>query len=221
MTLDADDNSGSSLSAKNDMRVTLKRRFDNKSWNTVCLPFALDAADITAIFGKGARVAAFTGVKGTDLLFTSVDKMEAGKPYIIQPTDVLPSPMIIDDVNITATEAASVEQGGYTLKGSFAPMAVSAADNTKLVLSTTADDNQLAVPTEDGMVAGFGAVVLNPAKTAGLRILIDGVATGITAPGITTAEGTANDRIYNLNGQRVDQMGRGVNIVNGKKIIKK
>lgn len=221
MTLDADDNTGSSLSAKNDMRVTLKRRFDNKAWNTVCLPFALDAADITAIFGKGARVAAFTGVKGTDLLFTTVDKMEAGKPYIIQPTDVLPSPMIIDDVNITATEATSVEQGGYTLKGSFAPMAVSAADNTRLVLSTTADDNQLTVPSEDGTVAGFGAVVLNPAKTAGLRILIDGVATGITAPSITTAEGSANDRIYNLNGQRVEQLSRGVNIVNGKKIIKK
>ena len=217
MTLDADDAS-TSLGKQKSMRVTLKRRFDNNVWNTVCLPFALGAADVTAIFGKDAKVAAFTGVNGSELLFTTVNKMEAGTPYIVQPTDVLPSPMVIDDVNIAVTQAASVEQGGYTFKGSFVPMEMTAADNTKLYLNTAADDNTLQAAAETGQIAGFSAMVLNPSKTADVKIVVDGVATAI--------DGVVNNSvkaglIYNLAGQPVDKLVPGINIVNGKKVLKK
>lgn len=68
--------------------VTLDRKLGDK-WNTIVLPFALTEAQVTEMFGEGAKVAAYTGstVNGdhVTLNFKEQTSMEAQTPYMIKP----------------------------------------------------------------------------------------------------------------------------------------
>ena len=68
--------------------VTLDRKLGEK-WNTIVLPFALTEAQVTKMFGEGAKVAAYKGstVNGehVTLNFDEQTSMEAQTPYMIKP----------------------------------------------------------------------------------------------------------------------------------------
>ena len=68
--------------------VTLDRKLGEK-WNTIVLPFALTEAQVTEMFGEGAKVAAYKGstVNGdhVTLNFEEQTSMEAQTPYMIKP----------------------------------------------------------------------------------------------------------------------------------------
>lgn len=68
--------------------VTLNRKLGEK-WNTIVLPFALNEAQVTEMFGEGAKVAAYKGstVNGdhVTLNFKEQTSMEAQTPYMIKP----------------------------------------------------------------------------------------------------------------------------------------
>ncbi len=68
--------------------VTLDRKLGEK-WNTIVLPFALNEAQVTEMFGEGAKVAAYKGstVNGdhVTLNFKEQTSMEAQTPYMIKP----------------------------------------------------------------------------------------------------------------------------------------
>lgn len=68
--------------------VTLVRKLGDK-WNTIVLPFALTEAQVTEMFGEGAKVAAYKGstVNGdhVTLNFEEQTSMEAQTPYMIKP----------------------------------------------------------------------------------------------------------------------------------------
>lgn len=68
--------------------VTLNRNLGEK-WNTIVLPFALTEAQVTEMFGEGAKVAAYKGstVNGEDvtLNFEEQTSMTANTPYMIKP----------------------------------------------------------------------------------------------------------------------------------------
>lgn len=67
--------------------VTLDRKLGDK-WNTIVLPFALTEAQVTEMFGEGAKVAAYKGstVNGEDvtLNFEEQTSMAANTPYMIK-----------------------------------------------------------------------------------------------------------------------------------------
>lgn len=68
--------------------VTLDRKLGEK-WNTIVLPFALTEAQVTEMFGEGAKVAAYKGSTVNDehvtLNFEEQTSMEAQTPYMIKP----------------------------------------------------------------------------------------------------------------------------------------
>ena len=67
--------------------VTLNRKLGEK-WNTIVLPFALTEAQVTEMFGEGAKVAAYKGstVNGdhVTLNFEEQISMTANTPYMIK-----------------------------------------------------------------------------------------------------------------------------------------
>ena len=74
----------------------------------------------------------------------------------------------------------------------------------------------------EGTVNGYNAYFAGEATSANaLRIVIEGEeATGIEA--VDNSQLTnGNEPIFNLNGQRLEQKQRGVNIVGGRKIVVK
>ena len=71
--------------------ITLVRGLHLNEWNTLTLPFSMNAAQITEAFGTGAKVAKLTNsrLKSTNSVyigFSYVNNIEAGTPYLIYPT---------------------------------------------------------------------------------------------------------------------------------------
>lgn len=106
-------------------RVVLNRQFQNDAWNTLCLPFALNASDILTIFGPGTQVMELSDAKWTaenempTLTWTEVNEIRAGVPYAVRPTDVLAAPITLEHVQISVSEPKQVTVGNATLCGTF------------------------------------------------------------------------------------------------------
>jgi hypothetical protein len=69
---------------------------------------------------------------------------------------------------------------------------------------------------------GMRAYFLVP-KGANTRLYIDGDIVTNLSPNAqwSMVDGQCNDTIYNLTGQRVNKIQKGINIINGKKLIVK
>lgn len=66
------------------INVTLTRKFSTQYYNTVCLPFSLNEAQIHAAFGSDARVYAYDNSRNDGVIyFDSSDKVVANVPFLL------------------------------------------------------------------------------------------------------------------------------------------
>lgn len=66
------------------INVTLTRKFSTQYYNTVCLPFSLNEAQIQAAFGSDARVYAYDNSRNDGVIyFDSSDKVVANVPFLL------------------------------------------------------------------------------------------------------------------------------------------
>lgn len=194
------------------VNATLTRTFDNDGWYTVCLPFATTAS----AFGDGAKVLEYDNTSdGTVMNFKSTTALEAGKPYLVLPSQRMENPTF-DDVTITATEPTAVGSD-YKFVGTFSPIQLSTT--TDLFLGA---DNTLYRPSAtSSAMKGFRAYFQMPSNaSAKPSILADGVTLSISdIRDITPADG----RIYTLQGQFVgtskSALPAGLYIMNGRKVV--
>ena len=190
--------------------VTLNRSFV-EGWNTICLPFAV--TDIEGVFGDGVKIYGFDSKNGDNLRFTSVDETEAGTPYLVKMPAEKSDAIVMNNANISATTAGSVEKSSITLYGSYAPMAAGTLDGFYGVNSK----NQIAPANGSTTMKGFRAYFSG--SVVGARISVFDETTGITTVyGADKLFGNDN-RIYNLKGQHVENAKKGIYIVNGKKVV--
>ncbi len=189
-------------------RVVLNRQFLNGVWNTVCLPFALNAADIRTIFGAGTQVMEFSEVKTTGpddenwtMKWTEVDEMRAGVPYAVRPTDVLAAPITLEHVQISVSEPSQVKVGDVTLHGTFG-MTTLSSDATACQL----DDSLQPQPSAESVPA-FSAYVTREGTS--LR--------NVEAD----TESKRSDATYDLLGRPAPTAQRGVAVQKGRKFLKK
>ena len=184
-----------------------------QGWNTICLPFALTSDDLTALFGEGWKAYEFNGYSGGELSFNKATKFYAGYPYIVYCANVpeIAAPgYIATYVNFTPT-AKSDTYSGITFQGTFAPMAAGSVEGKYGVTSEGKIQKAGASATMKGFRAYFEGNI------AGARLAIYDEATGITT--ILDAKELNNDgKVYNLNGQRVENAHKGLYIINGKKV---
>ena len=128
--------------------VTLSgRTLTANNWNTLCLPFDLSSAQIASIFGNGTKVKTLSSYSSntTTVKVTFIDaaEIEAGKPYIIKPTNTVENP-VFADVTIDKT-MNDVTVGGATFKGTYGPVVLTANDKRRLFLA----NNTLWYPTAE------------------------------------------------------------------------
>ena len=158
--------------------------YKDGSWNTLCLPFALDSFDGTPLEGatvKTLESAAYDKGDGTLTLTFSDDltAIEAGKPYIVKWENTegteqtegtgLTNPMF-NEVTISKT-TPDVTTGNVTFNGTFSPLSMDAADKTMLYLDS---DNTLCYPSAETTVNAFRAVFkLNVLDGVDLSTLTD------------------------------------------------
>ena len=206
--------------------VTLKRTF-NAGWNTVCLPFAV--SDVEGFFGTGAKAYEFSSY-GNDgsLEFSTVTTLTASYPYIVYVPAAITDDIVLTNITIASGDASawytrktdSSNNAAY-FRGTYAPIAAGGwtknVDTDVIYGVTSAGKIQKAGAS--ATMKGFRAYFDLPAgATARLAIYDD--ATGITS--ILDAKELNNDgKVYNLNGQRVENAHKGLYIVNGKKVVVK
>jgi hypothetical protein len=196
--------------------VTMTRSLATGSWNTFAAPFS------TAI-PSGWTVKELSSTSFADgtltLNFATATSIEAGKPYLVKVaanTDLSTAPftgaIVSKDAQpFTSTDVDFIPTlGATTIEGS----------DTENILFLGAD-NELLNPSEmPARMKGFRAYfqLKNvPAEVRYFQISIEGEVTGIRETQI--ANGT-ND-IYDLQGRKVrNAAGKGMYIVNGKKVVK-
>lgn len=207
--------------------VQLKRNFTLGSWNTFCVPFAIDNTQLKAQFGDDVKVAQFTGVNATTLLFTSTTSVEAGVPYIIKPTkDHAQGTDYYEFSGVTSfadaphdvEQTATADNGGATVTF-HASFSKTTAPERAFVIRR----NRIYHLTSAMAMKGFRGY-FEETTGSGAKAITDWTldATPTAINGVE-AEAASGSKTYNLQGQQVDangQLPHGVYIVNGKKVIK-
>jgi hypothetical protein len=128
----------------------------------------------------------------------------------------------VEFYNVTVTKLApqAPAANGVTFQGTFSSSAtLTAGDKTKLILGA---DNKLYYPSKNINVGACRAYFIIPGAAANAREMVlsfdDEMTTAIQTPKLNNGS-KDSDTFFNLNGQRLSAPRKGLNIVNGKKVI--
>lgn len=151
-----------------------------------------------------------SSVNGDILSFTEVSgTTEANKPYILVPAADGKMLTDVTDVLLPATPASlSVTVAGVEFFGTYTTQSVSGVYGLS---------EGKFVGVNSGTLRPYRAAIRVASGVKAYTINLDDSATGINN---LKANFDQNDAIYNVAGQRLHQVQKGVNIINGKKIIK-
>ena len=211
--------------------VTLQRTLSKEYWNTFCVPFALDAEQVTQYFGEGTQLRTYEGNCNNNIVyFATVDNIEAGKPYIMKPGNAVVENPTFEGVSMVATDLdkngnpqAVGDASTVQMKGIYNQILLE-ADKTELFLG---DNDLFYYPLDDidaRTIGGLRAYFIVPQGTdiKKLRANLDGTPTSL---GTIFDTEESNAPVYNLQGQCVGNSLRalksGIYIQNGKKVVVK
>lgn len=208
--------------------VTLTRTFyHDNAWNTLCLPFDVDANKVATAFA-GAEIREIDPNKCTanTIQFVPATEIKAGVPYIIKwnenVAEAKPFEETFEGVMLVAEpKPVTINNNDIKFTGFYNK---TTADNLGESVAAIGAENKLFKVTSGEMKGFRAAFVLNPATpAAGIKVVIDGTTTGIEDLVVDGVK--ANGRVYNLNGQYVGNslngLQPGIYIQNGKKVVVK
>ena len=174
----------------------------------------------------------------------STNGLQAGKPYLVKWTEGSQftadgnyvdntadgnSRHELDFSNVTITRSSpdnwtshANTSGNVVFQGTFSSSAtIYAGDKTRLMLGA---DDKLYYPSKNINVSACRGYFIIPGAAANARGVVMGFDDGETTS-IQTINVTPNSQqdapVYNLNGQRLNAPKKGINIVNGKKVLVK
>ena len=217
ITLDETEDMASTISANDGkiVNVTLNRKI-TEGFNTVVLPFDLNAEQVQTLFGTDAKVYAFS--ENSD----DPEDVTVSFNTVAEGTIAANQPVLVD-----ATQASTSNSiMGVTVAYDAEPLATGRnVDFVGLYAPTTVPENdyfiaQGAIYKSKGetSIKSFRAFLKTKTGVAGIKLYIDDVEDGIQ----TLSDANENgENIYNVAGQRMSKTQKGINIVNGKKVIVK
>ena len=197
--------------------VELTRAISAGKWGTIVLPFAMTEAQLKAAFGDDVKVSKLSDNSTADnLSFTSVTATEANKAYAIKVSSAFASATI---EGVTIVEATPTQEGIGDQWSTVGTYAASTIPTGSFYFSSNSLKKAGATGTHSikPFRAYFTYTGSGSAPDA-VNFSFDGEATAID--GIAAEANDANGAIYTISGQRVSQPVNGVNIVNGKKVVK-
>ncbi|MBR4500156.1 MAG: fibronectin type III domain-containing protein [Paludibacteraceae bacterium] len=138
--------------------VNLTRSLTSSQYNTFCLPFALSNAQLEEVFGVGYDLEELIGssLAGDELTlsFEQVTSLEAGKPYLLQPSVEVTNPSF-EGVTIGATAPDDqTSDANISFHGTFAPTELAGGNKNLLFLGA---GNELFWPDATGNLKAFRA----------------------------------------------------------------
>ena len=206
-------------------------------WQPICLPFSMDEQQVIDVFGEGTEVAHFDHTDNGKLWLKrhAYQMIVGGVPcYIKIPTTITFSDSKkIENVTFLDSDTPSdvIDRYGdnaYYLKGNYGKATMPAnsyfISGGEFYLTTTGTKEingfrNFIVPVAGGAKVLSSDFMMEDIEDRGGTTYIGNIYTdGETLP-------TANDKIFNLNGQQMENvknmtaLPKGVYIVNGKKVI--
>lgn len=138
--------------------VNLTRSLTSLQYNTFCLPFALDDDQLQEFFGTGYDLEEFvsSSLEGDvlKLVFNNVTSLEAGKPYLLQPSVDVANPSF-EGVTIAATEPVDqTSDANISFHATFAPTELEGGNKNLLFLGA---ENELFYPASTANIKAFRA----------------------------------------------------------------
>ena len=197
--------------------VTVDRTFV-AGWNTICLPFAVTATEMKAKYGENVALYELTSFTDGNLQFTKLGEeigITAGNPYLIYVEDAITESKTFVDAKISATSPVNTVLSGVTFHGTFAPIAAGGLTGMYGISS----DGRIAKANSATYMNGFRGYL--EGSLAGARISIFDEATGISRIYDANEVFGKDAKVYNLNGQKVENAKKGLYIVNGRKVVVK
>ena len=188
--------------------------------NTLVLPFSMTEEQVKATFGDNAKVYTVSKYDNDNITFASQTTINANEPCI------LVSENAVSELNLTNVAVAAAT-ANPTKEGTSVKMIGSYATSTEIA----ADANNYVVSGNELWLVEESAVSMKGTR-AYIQIEVSGTAPSRLTWSFDEADATAIDEIvngksvngqsiYNLQGQRVNSLQRGINIVNGKKVLVK
>lgn len=218
-------------------KTTVPHTLTNAYWSPVSLPYAMDAAQISEVFGEGTQVAQLgtcvknDGTKKVSITMESVSEIEPCKPYLIK----------------AGNEGCNYLFAGAQLFNSRFTRANVSDANSLVTFVSTAPDYSGSEPKDETtlpvgawyfnggkiykaskewpIASGLAYFTLNTTlQSKGYTLTFGGdEVTGIETV-VTGETGVKTSYIYNVNGQNVgtdlNALPSGIYIVNGRKIVK-
>ena len=210
--------------------VTLQRTLEASHWNSFCVPFALDAEQVTQYFGEGTQLRTYEGNCNNNIVyFATVDNIEAGKPYIMKPGNAVVQNPTFEGVSMVATgldkngnPQAVGDASTVQMKGIYNHVTL-VQDKTNIYIGA---GNKFYYPAdaEACQMNGLRAYFIVPEGTdiKKLRANLDGATTSL---GEIFDTEESNTPVYNLQGQCVGNslstLKSGIYVQNGKKVVVK
>lgn len=229
--------------------MVFHRTFTTKQWNSLILPVALNAKQVTAAFGKDTKLAKFDKYDKNWIYFSPVvpdangNMLEANIPYIIYPTN---QPDYVNrNYNVGSDKEKHIDGPVYTVTGIYyggQPTEMKCKDTGSSTTGMThygSYEYRQEVPAKSYMLSKGDMVHTSKVhnvksyrswleettpseKTLQLKVSdSDNSTTGIKV--IEEAPQNAN-AVYNVNGMRMnssntDNLPKGVYIINNKKVV--
>lgn len=222
-----DESADNTIAKKTSADVTLKRPMNVGRWNTFCVPFSIDANQVTSQFGEGTQIAEYSVSVDDEIAFATVQSnaIVAGKAYLVKPTkEAATEGYTFSNVDITALAPTkeTVDDGAIDFRGIYNPtdITVGLPENT---FAAGIVGNVVKKAVSGSNMKGFRAFFIIPGAGAqsSYMLKIDGTATSINS--INGADVVVNAPVYNLQGQRVDgnNLTPGIYVKAGKKFVVK
>ena len=187
-------------------------------WNTFCAPFSADIPN-----GWTVRRLYSSSLSGDALTlgFLPVgSSIEAGKPYLVKVTSSAANPTFSGVRVVSGTTTTETTYADFVPV--MNPTNLTGGDESVLFVT---GGNTLTYPYTSGNINAFRAYfqLLGAAAGGGeikaFNMSFEDDADGIREAAPLNDKGQMINVIYNLAGQRINRMQKGINIVNGKKVI--
>lgn len=181
--------------------VELTRTINAGGYNSLCLPFAVNAELVEAVFGSDCDIQELTSATidagGIDLQFTKRTAMAAGRPYLVKPAATVSNPTF---TNVVLTnEVSSTQTTDVDFIGIFSPTDMEASENT-LVMGSGSTLHPTAAGTMPGL-RGYFVLKTSGAKTAAKKQIRTHFGTTDAATSVenscTPMENNAHKRLVN------------------------
>mgnify|MGYP002623641549 CR=1 FL=1 len=236
-----DENSTTAPAASNAaVNVTVKRTIAAGNWNTIVLPFDMTEAQVKAAFGNDVQLGDFTGYSydsGADKItvnFDSVSAIAANHPYIIKVSEAV-SQFTVEGVTIDPEDEPCNEKTTkdgrniiieWGIYGTYVNETNIPYDPEHKEYNLFLSENKFYYATSNTKaMKAFRAYfyfkdVLTSVENAASRVRMS---FGDAPDGIADVQHPtySEQRVYNLQGQPVKHLGRGIYVKGNQKIINK